>query len=250
MKTFLYRVTSLRNAQTDGVIVTSGAHYHNNQLLLIIEARNIEDAARALNVRIIDSFDRSSVGCPTIYYTSSYYGDTPLPHPHREGYFFLSLKEIEKGDDKFYPTFEYCMKHKITAPTLLSNGYVNMAIDTLTALEIFMNPYALEITINESGDQLELTITHVRETSRRTILNIVINSSALSDKRDGVPKIAEGVLTSIHTTATKYLGNHDNGLVDHLSPCIHKNSDTLSPELITQFTNELRKKLTVHVRIF
>lgn len=89
MKTFLYRLTSLRDGRKDKTTVLGGSYYHHDQLLMIIEAEDAEHAAHALNTKIVGSFDRSSVNCPTVYYTSNYYGeDTPRPMNDEEGYFF------------------------------------------------------------------------------------------------------------------------------------------------------------------
>jgi len=117
MKTFLYLISSLRDGQKDSEIVVGGTHYHHEQLLVVIEAENAEHAARALNIQILTSMDRSSVGLPTIYYTSDYYGG-PDKHPlnHGEGYFFLALKEIEKSDSDTHPDLEEKMRLKVVAP--------------------------------------------------------------------------------------------------------------------------------------
>lgn len=116
MKTFLYILTSLRDGKKDGVGVIGGTHYHRDQLLLIIEATDVEQAARAMNVKIVGSFDRSSVSCPTIYYTSDYYGGRQHPLNHEEGYFFLSLKELEPSDGNKFPDLKEKIRFKVTAP--------------------------------------------------------------------------------------------------------------------------------------
>lgn len=117
MKVFLYCLTSIRNGSEDGVAVMSGSHYYHDHLLAVIEAENAEHAARALNTKILSSFERSSVNCPTIYYTSDYYEGRERPLNHREeGYFFLSLKEPEEGDMNKHPNFEEKIRLKVTAP--------------------------------------------------------------------------------------------------------------------------------------
>ena len=116
MKTFLYILTSLRDGRKDGASVIGGTHYHHDQLLLIIEADDVEQAARALNVKVLSSFDRSSVNCPTIYYTSDYYDGREHPLNHPEGYFFLSLKEIEPSDKATHPDLKEKIRFKVTAP--------------------------------------------------------------------------------------------------------------------------------------
>ena len=116
MKKFLYCLTSIRDGKKDGVTVFGGTHYHHNQLLMVIEAVDIERAARALNVRVISSFDRSGVNCPTIYYTSGHYEDKSCPEKDKEGYFFLSLKELESGDAIMHPDLAEKIRLKITAP--------------------------------------------------------------------------------------------------------------------------------------
>lgn len=119
MKTFLYRLTSLRDGKKDGATVLGGTHYHHDQLLAVIEANDAEHAAQALNTRIIGSFDRSSVNCPTIYYTSSYYGeDIRRPPNDEEGYFFLSLKELEEGDGNIHSDLKEKIHLKVTAPKM------------------------------------------------------------------------------------------------------------------------------------
>ena len=116
MKTFLYSLTTLRDGRKDDETVIGGTHYHRNQLLLVIEAAEVEQAARALNIIILNSFDRSSVNCPTIYYTSDYYGGRQHPLNHPEGYFFLSLKELEPGDKNKHPDLEEKIRFKVIAP--------------------------------------------------------------------------------------------------------------------------------------
>lgn len=96
----------------------SGTHYHHDQLLMIIEAENAEHAAQALNIKIIGSFDRSSVNCSTIYYTSDYYGGNPHPLNHPEGYFFLSLREMEARDESTHPDLQEKIRLKVSAPKL------------------------------------------------------------------------------------------------------------------------------------
>lgn len=119
MKTFLYRLTSLRDGRKDGKIVLGGTHYHHDQLLLVIEAEDVEHAAHALNIKIVGSFDRSSVNCPTVYYTSNYYReDTGKPLNNNEGYFFLSLKELEKGDEINHHDLKEKIRLKVMAPKL------------------------------------------------------------------------------------------------------------------------------------
>jgi len=53
-----------------------------------------------------------------VYYTSDYYGGRQHPHNHPEGYFFLSLKELEKSDEITHPDLEEKIRLKITAPRL------------------------------------------------------------------------------------------------------------------------------------
>lgn len=119
MKIFLYLLTSLRDGRKDGITVLGGTHYHHDQLLAVIEADDAEHAARALNTKIVGSFDRSSVNCPTVYYTSNYYGkDIQRPLNDEEGYFFLSLKELEKGDEITHPDLKEKIRLKVTAPTI------------------------------------------------------------------------------------------------------------------------------------
>jgi hypothetical protein len=117
MKTFLYLLTSLRDGGRDGVFVMGGTRYHRDQLLAVIEAVDAEHAAKALNIQIVGSFDRSSVNCPTIYYTSDYYGGKPHPPNHPEGYFYLSLKELESGDEITHPDLKNKIRYKVTAPS-------------------------------------------------------------------------------------------------------------------------------------
>lgn len=105
MKTFLHILTSVRDGRADGVIVLGGTHYHHRQLLMVIEAEDVERAAQVLNLRITDSFDRSSVSCPTIYY---------LGHCGHEG--SLSLKELEPGDEIAHPDLEEKMRSKVIVP--------------------------------------------------------------------------------------------------------------------------------------
>jgi len=117
MKTFLYILTSLRKGNINAVTFTVGVLYHHNQLLMAIEAVDVEHAAQALNTKIIRSFDRSAVNLPTIYYTSSYYGEgNQRPVNDKEGYFFFSLKEPEPFDRKRYPNLEEKVCFKVTAP--------------------------------------------------------------------------------------------------------------------------------------
>lgn len=115
MKTILYLLTSIRDGSKDGVMVFGGTLYHHDQLLLVIEATDVEHAARALNIKIINSFDRSSVNCPTVYYTSDYYGGNQHPTNHKKGYFFLSLKEMEAGDKSKHPDLEEKIRLKVSA---------------------------------------------------------------------------------------------------------------------------------------
>jgi hypothetical protein len=116
MKTFLYRLTSLRRGEEDGVSVLSGTHYYHDELLIVIDARDAEHAACALNTKILGTFDRSSEGLPIIYYTSDYYGGRPHPLNHPEGYFYFSLKEFEDSDRNTHPDLEENLRRKITAP--------------------------------------------------------------------------------------------------------------------------------------
>lgn len=116
MKTFLYILTSIRNGSKDGAIVLGGTHYHHDQLLAVIDAVDAEHAAQALNIKIVSLFDRSRVNCPTVYYTSDYYGGGEHPLNHPEGYFFLSLKELEKGDEIKHPDLKDKIRLKVTAP--------------------------------------------------------------------------------------------------------------------------------------
>ncbi len=119
MKTFLYRLTSLRDGRKDGTTVFGGTHYNCDQLLVVIEADDAEHAAQALNTRIVGSFDRSNVNCPTVYYTSSYYGEgAQRPLNDKEGYFFLSLKELEKGDEIIHSNLKEKIRLKVTAPKI------------------------------------------------------------------------------------------------------------------------------------
>lgn len=113
---FLYRLTSIRNGSKDSVIILGGTHYYHDQLLMIIEAEDAERAAHALNIKIIGSFDRSSVNCPTIYYTSDYYGGNPHPLNHPKGYFFLSLKELEACDEARHSDLQEKIRLKVSAP--------------------------------------------------------------------------------------------------------------------------------------
>lgn len=117
MKTFLYILTSLRNGKTDRIFVMGGTHYHHDQLLMVIEAEDAQHAAQALNTQIIGSFDRSSVKCPTVYYTSNYYAaEKKRPLNDEEGYFFLSLKELETSDRGTHPDLDTKLRLKVTAP--------------------------------------------------------------------------------------------------------------------------------------
>lgn len=118
MKMFLYRLISVRDGSKDGVVVYGGTHYHHHQLLMVIEAVDVEHAARALNTRIVGSFDRSSVNCPTIYYTSDYYGGNQRPNNNDEGYFSLSLKELESSDEIMHPDLGEKIRLKVSAPQL------------------------------------------------------------------------------------------------------------------------------------
>ena len=117
MKTFLYLLTSLRNGKKDGEMVIGGTMYHHDQLLAVIEAVDVKRAAKALNIKIVGSFDRSSVNCPTVYYTSDYYKGKRHPSNHPEGYFYLSLKELEKGDENKHPDLKKKIRFKVTAPS-------------------------------------------------------------------------------------------------------------------------------------
>jgi hypothetical protein len=85
---------------------------------MIIEAPDAESAAQALNTEIVGSFDRSSVNCPTVYYTSNYYGKKRRPLNDDEGYFFLSLKELEVGDKIAHPALDEKIRLRVTAPQL------------------------------------------------------------------------------------------------------------------------------------
>ncbi len=115
MKTFLYILTSLRDGDKDGVFVVSGPRYYHEQLLMAIEAVDVEQAAQALNTKIVNSFDRLNL--PTIHCTSSYYkDDNQRPARYEEGYFFFSLKEPELFDREKYPDLEEKIRFKVTAP--------------------------------------------------------------------------------------------------------------------------------------
>jgi len=116
LKMFLYRLTSLRSGEKDGKMVIGGTHYHHNQLLMIIEAEDVEQAARALNVTIRSSFDRSCVKMPTVYYTSDYYAGVERPQNDSEGYFYLSLKEVERGDREEFRNFAEKYRVRVVAP--------------------------------------------------------------------------------------------------------------------------------------
>jgi hypothetical protein len=118
MKTFLYCITSLRDGSEDGQTVWGGTHYHHDQLLVVIDAVDVEHAAGALNTKVIGSFVRSSVKCPTIYYTSDYYGGKQHPDDHPEGYFFLFLKELESSDKIMFPNLEEKIHFKVVAPQI------------------------------------------------------------------------------------------------------------------------------------
>jgi hypothetical protein len=120
MKIFLYRLTSLRDGKKDKTVVVGGTHYHHNQILVVIKAVDAEHAAHALNTKIVGSFDRSSINCPTIYYTSSYYEEgTQRPISDKKGYFFLSLKELEKGDEITHPDLKEKIRFMVTAQKLV-----------------------------------------------------------------------------------------------------------------------------------
>lgn len=110
-------MTSLRDGSKDRKIVVGGTHYHHDQLLMVIEAENARHAARALNLTISHCFDRAGVKLPTIHYTSDYYGGIDK-HPinHEEGYFFLSLKELEESDWNTHPDLKKKMRFKVVAP--------------------------------------------------------------------------------------------------------------------------------------
>ncbi len=120
MKMFLYYLCTLRDGRKDNTPVLGGTHYHRDQLLLVIEAKDAEHAARALNTKIIGSFDRSDAklptgGLPDIYYTSDYYGGGKHPFNHPEGYFFLALKEMRDKDEITFPDLAKKIHFKITA---------------------------------------------------------------------------------------------------------------------------------------
>ncbi len=117
MKTFLYILTTLRDGSKDGVPVVSGTHYSHHQLLAVIEAEGVNHATRALNTKVVRSFDRSKEGCSTVYYTSDYYGvELKEPFNHKEGHFFFSLKELEPSDVSTYPDLDEKIRLKVTAP--------------------------------------------------------------------------------------------------------------------------------------
>jgi hypothetical protein len=106
LQTFLYRLTAARNGRKDNVFVVGGTHYWRDQLLLVIDAVDVHHAAQALNVTIVGSFDRSSVNCPTVYYTSK----------SDSGSFHLSLKELEPMDQGTHPDLEEKIRFKIIVP--------------------------------------------------------------------------------------------------------------------------------------
>ena len=116
MKTFLYFLTSFRSGAKDKAVIIGGTHYYHEHLLMVIEAIDAQQAARALNTKIVDTFDRSGVHCPTIYYTSEYFGNRKAPPDHPEGYFYLSLREIEPSDEISHPDLKEKIRLKVTAP--------------------------------------------------------------------------------------------------------------------------------------
>lgn len=121
-KRFLYCLTTIRDARKDGTTVLGGTHYHHDQLLAVIEANDAEHAARALHVSVRSWFDRSSVGCPTIYYISDYYAGKKRPLNDKKDYFFFSLKEEEQGDDQKHLELAERKRFRIKAPGTSRNG--------------------------------------------------------------------------------------------------------------------------------
>jgi hypothetical protein len=79
MKKFLYILTSLRSGQKDGVAVMGGTHYT----------------------------------------TTSYYGsESARPQNHKEGYFFLSIKELEPNDSIKHRDLDEKIRLGVVAPPL------------------------------------------------------------------------------------------------------------------------------------
>lgn len=120
MKIFLYLLTSVRNGKADGVTVLGGNNhnYNHDQVLMAIEANDASHAAGALRIKIVDTFDRSSEGLPTIYHTSSYYPEgAARPTDNPEGYFYLWLRELVNDDYKTFPNLAQTINLRVIAPT-------------------------------------------------------------------------------------------------------------------------------------
>jgi hypothetical protein len=98
------------------VWVLGGTLYYHHQLLLVIEADDAEQAAKALGTKIVGSFDRSRANLPTVYYTGISHENQDRASNHKEGCFFLSLKELEPGDESTHPDLVEKTHLKVTAP--------------------------------------------------------------------------------------------------------------------------------------
>ena len=106
MKLFLYYLTSLINQNLDETH-SCDSPYYLNQLMLVVEAKNAEDVAEALNTKITHSFDRSGV---IINYTSK------KQESYTECEFFIAIKELEETDRANYPDLDKKILLKIVAP--------------------------------------------------------------------------------------------------------------------------------------
>jgi len=115
-----------------------------------------------------------------------------------------------------------------------------MGIIMLTALEIFTNPWDLEITIGQKKDGAKFAIGIFRGPGHN--FKPILTSQPFAETREDAIRAVEKALQTIHEAVTKEFKNSRSLVYQYLNPDgnVIDQSKVLNPDLITRILEELR----------
>jgi len=116
-----------------------------------------------------------------------------------------------------------------------------MGISMHTAVEIFTNPYDLEIDIMLVQDNGKFCFSITRGPGHNH--KLLVSSRSFSNTRDDVIRVVEGILQDSYVSTTQELRDSGGHISQYLNPHGQEidQSKVLNSDLITRILDELRR---------